>query len=197
MADICSSVEGLVRLISEQRSQDKSSKVADKESHSELLLEATIALLSVDDDSVPVKGVREAIKRFWHVAFHSIELTKDFLDTLVGHIVNGISDSSRVEDDEIVGDEENSDEEDMKEEQEAIEGTESESADEEGMDDVEPDDVDTSADDALVDMINLRKNLRKNGALEAKRKELIMNARYIDLLDVRASKMYVPTVTNS
>lgn len=178
-------MEGLVKLVGEHRSTDRSVKVVDEDGHSERLLEATIALLGADDDSFPVKGVREALKRFWHVAFQNIELSRQLLDRLVAQVVNGLNaskdqDEASEEDD----DEQNSDLEDhVKEESKDNDGTESESVDDD-EDGVEPEDLDTSADDALADMINLRKSLRKTAALDAKRKELIMNTRYMDLLDV-------------
>ena len=179
--DVCLSVEGLARLAQEHFSNDKSIKVADEEFHSERLLQATIALLSTDDDSIPIKGVREALKRFWHIVCQRIDLTQSFLDQLVAHIVNGHV--TKNEDETSDEEDQNNDEEnDMQEESDVNDGTESESVDE---DDIEPDDLDVSADDALVDMINLRKSLRKSGAMDARRKELIMSTRYMDLLDVR------------
>jgi hypothetical protein len=146
-------------------------------------------------DARPIKGVREAAKRAWHELGHFIAIDKGLLDAVVARVVEGTLDSETV-DDEIdgSGEEDASDEESDDGDDVAIEALRA--AEKEEAENIDEDDEEASskagllhdetADAALAQMIGLRKQNRKKGFLDAKRRELLLNTRCIDFLEVNA-----------
>lgn len=162
-------------------SDSKGVKHVDEENHTERLLDAAVALLQFEEESIPVKGVREALKRFLHVTWLNISLSRSTLDKLVAYVVDGVSN-------DVVNEDENEDDMEDVASEESEGNIESKTSNEtDNNTELEGTEImhDESADEALADMINLRKLSRKQGGLDTRRKELLMCTRCVDLLDVR------------
>ena len=213
------SQECLVKLNNDRSLKLRNDSVEENEDNDDgiqlSLFEACMDLLAVSD-SHPVKGVRDATKRFWttvvHFCYVESAVIEAIISCVVGDDVDGddrndnddsSSDTEKDDSDEdadvkgeesvdeniAIGTDENSDNEDSDGEEDILldesstmkllEGSDNESQD----DDVGAVD-DAGMDSALVNMIKMRKENRKQGLLQAKRQEFIVRSRAIDILEI-------------
>jgi hypothetical protein len=177
------------------------------------LLDCCLDLLAVPA-SHSIKGIRDAIKKIWINIIHSCGLHQDGLEAVLLAVIgeDTMQEDGDDEDNDAESDqepEENGDDEEVEEEEEESEQEEEEEEadgsskqnrqvteeevlqllEEDGFDlgDDDEDDVLAhveSADEALVQMIKMRKQSRKQGLLQAKRQEYIIRSRAVDILEV-------------
>jgi hypothetical protein len=174
------------------------------------LLGACLDLLAVSGAHA-VKGVRDSAKRLWSSILQSTEADSEALDSIVNAVVGNDTlddgeegeegefdeevdvqeeeEGSEDEDDEV---EEDKDGEEEEEEEMAQIVEDAESSDEgQGSDEEEVLVHNEAADAALANMIQMRKQSRKLGLLQAKRLEFIVRSRAIDLLEVTSHADHV------
>ncbi len=212
--DLVTSCTSVLTTLAPPKEQGKKRKASDLDEDDDgplpTLLDACVDLLSVIGDQ-SIAGTRHAVVKLWTLIPQVCEVDLDLIDSVIDAVLGEDADDN--EDEEGKDGKEDSegsdDDEDAMdtgagedEEEIFISGADALNLLVDDMDDSDSDagadskskkpknvlEHDESADGALINMLNLRKQSRKQGLMEAKRKQLIVRSRIIDILEAIMSR---------
>ena len=199
VADLTELTPGLIGLLEQAGEGGAASTGPSVQDTDELLprlFELSTALLSVQEGDVPVRGLREALKGAWGELCGRVVVGKELLERAVDSVVGGAGGEEDEGAEEEGGDEgaelEGDQDDDGSEagaegpadNKEEAGGEDVEEGEDEGDDEDDDSGDEGGSDAALADMINMRKQNRKQGQVEAARRDLLQSTRHLDLLEV-------------